>query len=551
MVNDQKGIFYCFGCRVGGDAINFVAKMENCSPIQAAYQLAERYQIALPADINQRSDHNSDEDKNKYQLVGDAVARWCHQHLLKAPLVLDYVKRRGFDASSLNLFSVGYFPGGMTIARQLIQDLKPEHILVDDLLQAGIISASKNGYFSPFEDRIIFPIYDHLGRFCGFGGRIFKEHDQRSKYYNSKENEYFSKGTLLFGLDKAKRAIQTKGTAFLVEGYTDCLAMVQHGYTNTVATLGTACTRAHLKQLSRYASELIVLYDGDAAGQNAILRLTELCWEVNMDLSVASLPAGQDPASLLAQRHDINAYIQNTKEIFTFYIDSVGSHFEKLPLSQKMRATNELLSRLKTVDNSIKQDILLQRASQALRIPFETLKQELGEPQGLEQHARQSTAAAQAELPVAENENPILPLEKKIFCAIMNRIDLFDINNEHIIRIIDYLPSPLSTILSSLQEHVLQGREPKFVCFFDTLNDTSKQYVSGLLLEQTEIVDEKTFSLLLFQLQKKRWREMAHTFKLLLEKAKRDGDDEKVQRILHDFITLQQAMSVSLPHDYA
>ena len=168
-------------------------------------------------------------------------------------------------------------------------------------MTAGILSESKNALYSPFEDRIMFPITDNLGRFCGFGGRTFMPQDERPKYYNSKENNFFTKGSLIFGLNVAKRDIQHKEIVFVVEGYMDCIAMAQHGYTNTVATLGTACTLEHLKQLSRYASYVYVLYDGDAAGQSAILRLTELCWNVNMDLKVIRLPRQEDPASFLAK----------------------------------------------------------------------------------------------------------------------------------------------------------------------------------------------------------------------------------------------------------
>lgn len=551
MINEQKGIFYCFGCRIGGDSITFVSKIENCTPVQAAQLLADRYKITIPQEIFARQTSSSfDDEKSRYQTVGNAVARWCHQRLMRSGSPLLYIKDRGFEVSSLTSFLVGYFPGGLLSCKQLVADLKRENILADDLIKAGIMSVSKGTLFSPFEDRILFPIYDHVGHFCGFGGRTFKEHDQRSKYYNSKENDYFSKGTLLFGLDKAKRAIQEKDAVFLVEGYTDCIAMTQHGYANTVATLGTACTRSHLKQLSRYASRLIIIYDGDQAGQNAILRLTQLCWEVNLELFVASLPMGYDPASFLGQKNDMRPYILQAKEIFSFYIDSIGSQFESFTLSQKLKATDELLKRLKTVDNIVKQDLLLQRAAEALKIPFETLKKELSQ-MGVSQESLTALDPSEQEIAKEDSSasNLLLPLEKKIFCAIMNNIALFGAHNNHILKIIDYLPSLLSHILSLLQEYKEKGGELCFVAFFDTLDENAKQNVSRLLLEQDEVVDEKTFMLLLFQLQKKCWREMAHTFKLSLEKARKEGDENKVQKILHDFIALQQIMSSPLPHE--
>src|SRR5205085_2740721 len=141
-----------------------------------------------------------------------------------------------------------------------------------DLVDCHILAQNKNLYYSPFEERILFPIKGPMGRVCGFGGRVYKKHDTRPKYYNTKESDFFIKGSLLFGFDEAKKAIQAAQSVFMVEGYTDCLAMVQHGFTNTVATLGTACTQNHLKLLSRHADLLYVLYDADAAGTQAILR---------------------------------------------------------------------------------------------------------------------------------------------------------------------------------------------------------------------------------------------------------------------------------------
>ncbi|PJF38199.1 MAG: hypothetical protein CUN55_18225, partial [Phototrophicales bacterium] len=153
--------------------------------------------------------------------------------------------------------------------------------------------------------------------------------------------------------------------------------MVQHGYPNSVATLGTACTLAHLKQLSRYAHQLYVVYDSDNAGHQALMRLTELCWHVSIELKVIDLPQGEDPASFLAHGGNLQSLIAQAKDIFLFFIDILGSDFATKPLSQKVSTSRSLLRTIQTIKDPLKQDILLQKAAKTLDIPFTSLKEEL------------------------------------------------------------------------------------------------------------------------------------------------------------------------------
>ena len=271
---------------------------------------------------------------------------------------------------------MGYFPSGSQALKSLLAHVGTKKFVAADLLDWHILEQSKQVLYSPFQERIIFPISDHLGRACGFGGRIFKPQDERPKYYNSKENEFFTKGSLLFGFDQAKQKIHDTGTVFLVEGYTDCLAMVQAGYANTVATLGTACTLEHLKQLARHAHTLYVLYDGDSAGQKAMLRLADLAWEVNLEPLVITLPADQDPASILATQ-SLEPYVKRAQDIFMYYVDSLGAGFRRLPLGEKLRVAHRLLELIGKIESPLKRDLLLSRASEVLGVPFETLSNEL------------------------------------------------------------------------------------------------------------------------------------------------------------------------------
>lgn len=541
-VSPHKEIFYCFGCHLGGDVISFISKVENCSQLDAAKHLVERYNLELPPDI---TFDKSGKSHKQYNEICQFVALWAHEQLKKNPAIIRYLQERGFSTKSMKYFTVGYFPGGLQSIKQLIYSMKQHNILVKDLLEANILTEGKTVMYSPFEDRIIFPIKDHLGRFCGFGGRIYKQHDTRPKYYNSRENEFFNKGSILFGLDLAKKYIQKRERAYLVEGYTDCVAMVQNKYPNTIATLGTACTLAHLKLLARYANQLYILYDSDNAGKKAILRLTDLCWQANIEPYVICLPDNEDPASYLKKGGDLPSLINKAQDIFNFFIDSLGSTFSSESLNKKMQVARKLIKTIHGIQDPLKKDILLQKAASTLAIPATTLKQEMEQLSFKPENDGAPEKKSDTNAPNVPDSAPML--EKQIFCAIMNDIQLLKNTNEKYL--IDYMVSPLRDILHQLKQLKQHNSNATFVQLFDILSDEHKQYVSKLLIEHGHQIEAQAFEQLLVQLQKKRWKTIAHTLKQQLAQAKRMGDDNKVQEILHDFLELKQKLLPRMRHD--
>lgn len=536
-VSPHKEIFYCFGCHSGGDVIAFVAKAENCTPIEAAKLLIERRQLTVPDTLIHEVSSHTSQARNRYFDLCKIVAEWAHEQIPKYHIAMDYIQKRAMSKASVDYFTIGYFPGGPQAIRSLLAYAQGHHFLPDDLIQANIIAQGKTVLYSPFEERIIFPIKDHLGRCCGFGGRIFKPHDERAKYYNSRENSYFTKGSLLFGLDKAKQAIQKTEKVFLVEGYTDCVAMVQYGYPNTVATLGTACTLEHLTTLSRYAQELYVLYDGDHAGQEAILRLTQLCWQVNMELNVICLPVQDDPASFLSKKHDLKALIDEAMDIFVFFIFTLGKDFAFKKLSEKLQLTNKIISLLEKIDDPIKRDLLIQKASKTLDIPFKSLQEALGKANRPRHQIKQKESPA----PLSSQEEASLPpLEKKLFFAIMYNIQLLNRDNEEYL--IEYLPQPMSTILKKLILAKNTHSSLDFTQFFDMLDSSEQHFVSKILLECANDGSDKDFEQLLLHLHKKHWKLIVHTTKLKLAQAEHSGEKEKIEKILNDFLALKNKM---------
>lgn len=533
-VSPDKQIFYCFGCHVTGDVISFIAKVENCSQKDAANMLVDRYKIQLPQSITQEASGKNADHKNHYFALCKTVALWCHNQLLKNSAAQTYLQDRSLHKQSLTYFTLGYFPGGTLGIQDLIRTMQKDSIMASDLIEANIIAQGRTTLYSPFEERLIFPIKDALGRFCGFGGRTFKEHDTRPKYYNSRENSYFLKGSLLFGIDQAKKSIQETGIAFLVEGYIDCITMVQHNTPNTIATLGTACTIEHLKQLARYAERIYIAYDNDSPGNQAVLRLAELCWQVNLELNVLTVPKGQDPASFLSTGGSINDLLTNAQDIFHFFTSTVGAHFFNKPLNQKIQTIRSFLTIINSISDPLKKDIILQRAAKTFDIPFESLKANSQNMENDESFTKIEST------PIAQQQSQIPPtplLEKRIFCAIINNRQL--LNGENCQRLIKYLHSPLRDILETLQTMEKQGSNVTFSIFFDTLDEPAKKYVSNILLREDEKIDTATFDSLLAQLQKKQWKTIVQTIKTKLALAKQEDDSKKISQIVQDFMELQ------------
>jgi DNA primase len=533
-VSPDRGIFYCFGCHVSGDVVSFIARAENLSGQRdAARLLAERHGIELPNDGIGAGP--SVDEKERHFTIHELVAHWAQLQLKQYREPLAYISSRGFSPASLEKHTVGYFPRGVAPIKQLCVEVGKHNFLAQDLVDCNILAMSKNLYHTPFEDRILFPIKDSMGRISGFGGRIYRKDDTRPKYYNTKESEFFIKGSLLFGFDIAKKAIQEKQAAIIVEGYTDCLAMVQHGFLNTVATLGTACTQAHLKLLSRHADLLYVLYDADTAGTQAILRMTQLCWQVSMELKVVLLPSGTDPAAFLMAGGDLAERIAQAPDIFLFYIHTIGPTYLTAPLGRKLELIRQLLEAIGTIDDPLKRDLVLHQASQTLNLPPSVLVSELKRVRLTQATESVSTPQSAAPAPLG-----VTLLEKKLSCAILNRTDVLDARSIHYI--IRYMPQPLSDYVRAVVALCDQGVKDPFKQFYAQQAPEVQQAVSALICSCEPELSEKGVYALFEQWQRLQWRRIVADIKEKIAEATIRQDTITVQNLVAEFNRLKQEM---------
>ena len=375
-VSPDKGIFYCFGCHSTGDVIAFIAKAEHLGQGEAVQLLIDRMGLIVPDALKKTFSAHDEHEKKDYFAACAFFEEWVGQQLARSSHALKYLQSRGVSEELIRSFSVGYMPSGGEAMNGLLRAAHAKGILAKHLIDAGVLlQGSGTSSHSPFEERVIFPIYDTVGRCVGFGGRIFREGDTRPKYYNSRESDFFLKRQLLFGYHKAKNFFQKNERAFIVEGYLDCVLLAGSGVGEVVATLGTACTQDHLKLLARFVRKVFVVYDADKAGQKAMLRLAELCWDVNLELFVISLPTGYDPASFVQAGGDVNSLCDGALDIFTFFVRSVSADFFKKTLSEKMEIGQRLAGVIARIGNRFKQDLLIQQAARALQVQETSLRE--------------------------------------------------------------------------------------------------------------------------------------------------------------------------------
>lgn len=525
-VSPHKNIFYCFGCHETGDVINFIEKIENVSAFQAAQHLIEQYNLDVPESIDKSC--SVKREKTPFQLC-QLVAQWCNDKLINNTAGLAYLKERNIKKETTSQFIIGMFPAGSRAIQSLISYTLNNGFTSQDLINEHILFQGKGVLYSPFENRIIFPIKDHLGQVCGFGGRIFKPNDQRPKYYNSKETTFFKKGKILFGLDTAKHDIQKKKTAFIVEGYTDCIAMHQYGYKNTVATLGTACTVDHLKQLTRHAQTVYMLYDGDNAGKQAILRLTESCWQLDMELRVVLLPANQDPASILEKEQSLDAYLNTASDIFSYFLTSKGQNFAQQTLKDKMVAIGDLMELIHKISDNLRKNILLMKAAEIMQVPLEILKKEYTNKNKYVTNSGADNALS------SKPQDPDRELEIQILAAIIH--DPTIVTKQYETLLLAKLTEPLKDILSKIVDHQQNSSDQKLEHILTPKEKLFTQQIS-FKVESTNI--KQTFQSLMVQFQKKHWKSLTSHIRMKLLEATKANNKEKVQELIEIFENLKK-----------
>ena len=349
MVNTDKQIFHCFGCGVGGNVFSFLMQHDRLAFPEAARQLAEQAGISVPEPSETARRESS---KPLAELLQQSCRYFERRlaHPQEGQAARDYLAQRGVSEAAQRLFRLGLAPSGW---RGLLAAAQKRGVSQHLLESAGLIVSNPKGAYDRFRHRLMFAIMDARGRIVGFGGRSLD--GQEPKYLNSPETVLYSKGRHLFGLAQAKEAIVDRKTAVIVEGYFDCVVLAGAGIAHVVSPLGTALTVDQARLLKRYAQQVILAFDADAAGAAATLRGIDLLIEQGLQVRIAQLPSGVDPDECVRSmgRERFERLLEASVSVFETLMDTAMKRFATDRIEGKVEAAQFVLPTLAKVPDAM------------------------------------------------------------------------------------------------------------------------------------------------------------------------------------------------------
>lgn len=379
-VNETRQIYHCFGCGAGGDVFRFIMEYEKTDFVTAVKMLAERVGVEVVFEGGE-SEPRGDKE-TLYKLHRDAAA--FYHRLLTAgnegAEARRYLEERALPPELLKEFQIGFAPNEWD---GLLQRAVKKGYTAEQLEAAGLAVPSerngKKGHYDRFRNRIMFPICDPMGRVIGFSGRIMNQAEKGAKYVNSPETLLFRKNQVLFALDKARKSIVDARRAVIVEGQIDAMRCHQAGLTNVVASQGTALTENHARLIKRYADEVILVLDADAAGIKAALASAEIFVAAELSVRVATLPEKEDPDSLILKSgaDALSALINEAPAALEFLIECLGGREDMSTEAGRMRVVKAALNLIGRCPSAARRDAMIHRAAGLLGISPQALGQDL------------------------------------------------------------------------------------------------------------------------------------------------------------------------------
>lgn len=372
-VSLERGTWHCFGCGEGGDGFSFIEKIEGVDFKGALKMLAEKAGVVI-----EYSGGVHHEDTSKRDRLREVMARASEWYIgnLKGSAAYDYAKSRGLHDETITQWGLGFAPDAW---RALLETLTAIGFTIEELLSAGLIKEAdgKAGtYYDRFRNRLMFPIRDATGRVVAFTGRALSG-DDLAKYLNSPETDLYHKSEILFGMDKAKEAIRTRGFTMLVEGQIDVLHAHQAGFANAVALSGTALSEKHLALMKRYSDNLMLVLDADPAGRKATARSAALALTAGLRVKAVRLPKGKDPADLISE--DVSEFgrrVLGARPVVEFFLAELAQ--DQSDPHRLMRVAEDIvLPLILAIPSPMEREHFVQVTARALSLSSEAVRESL------------------------------------------------------------------------------------------------------------------------------------------------------------------------------
>ena len=379
-VSPAKGIFKCFGCGKGGNAVNFVMEHEHINYPESLKYLARKYGIEVVEKELTKEEKELSSEKESLTIVSNYASDYFANNLMNSDegiaIGLSYFRERGFNENIIKEFKLGYSPEERDA---FTKTAEKNGYKLEYLEKTGLSIVKENYKFDRFAGRVIFPIFGLSGQVIGFGGRTLKSDKKIAKYLNSPESPIYNKSKVLYGLYQAKQEIIKKEKCYLVEGYTDVISLFMSGIKNVVSSSGTSLTEDQIRLLRRFTTNVTILYDGDPAGIKASIRGIDMLLEQGLDVRVLLFPEGEDPDSF-SKKHGSSQTIEyiesNEQDFIRFKAQLLNEEAKSDPIKRAGLITN-IVKSISVIEDSIKQSIYIQECSKILTIDESLLYSEI------------------------------------------------------------------------------------------------------------------------------------------------------------------------------
>ncbi len=412
-VSPQRQIFHCFGCHKGGDVFTFVKEYENISFVEAVRRLAERARIPLEFEQDAGAQKTRFLKETLLQIHEQITQRW-HTALLNdaaGQIARDYLTKRRVSDEAVKLFRLGYAPetwdDTVNWAKSKSHDLATVEQAGLIIRKEGDVPGAPPRFYDRFRGRLMFPICDEQARVIGFSGRVLSGDEKTAKYVNSPETPIFTKGKVIFGLDKAKRAMIDAGFAIVCEGQLDLIACYMAGVHNIVAPQGTALTADHTRILKRYVEEVVLCFDSDTAGQNAAVRALDDLLASGLAIRVATVPAPHDPDSFIKEQggEAFKQLIAQAHGFFDYFLNRLCSTNDITSDKGRIAVVRAMAETVHKTGNAVLADTYAQKAAQRLGVATDAVRAEFKRVK----QPRAPAAAPADEPPLEAEEAPPPP----------------------------------------------------------------------------------------------------------------------------------------------
>jgi DNA primase len=531
-VDRDKGLFYCFGCGTGGDIFKFLALTERFTFPEAVEHVASRVGIELPR--RRKNTRESDKD-DLFEVIDDASAAF-HQALEWTPNAAEeYLRNRGVGKDVITKYGFGFAPDSWDYTLRRLGQKHGEKRLE----QTGLITPrkEKSGYYDRFRNRLMIPIHSETGALVGFGGRSLDGGEP--KYLNSPESELFNKSRLLYNLHRSKDAMRRYDRAILVEGYFDAIAIDHVGVPGVIASMGTSLTAGQASLIRRFTRNVVIAYDGDAAGRAATLRAAQVLLAAGLNVSALDLQGEKDPDSLV-QKHGSDKFLDilsHALDIFEFGISEWGANASQLSGREKSERVEQFMPLLSAVTDPVIRNEAAQRIADAFRLEFETVWSRVRGKAGASQtQAQMQSGERQARRAIPNGEKFVLT------AAVQGKL-----TREQVARLHDELfeDPACKTVFSIMKSDLAAGQPIDFEKVQTHLRgDAEQTLLSELSL--TEDIDDRTLERLdenLLPMERGSVERRKQQIQRDIVDAERNGDSERLDRLVTEKMELTRMLS--------